>query len=554
MSPAFINISQRAAYQYYKVATCSRLRFSVKTTSVLQTRLMSTSLLINDPKYSFLKNELGLQEDNNAVYDGSWFGSGEVISSVCPANGHTIAKVRTGSIADYNRCVEAAQQAWQTWADLPAPKRGEIVRQIGDALRSKLDALGKLVSLEMGKIYAEGVGEVQEYVDVCDFACGLSRTLQGLVLPSERPGHVLLEKWNPLGVVGVISAFNFPIAVYGWNSAIAMVCGNCVLWKGATTTPLVSVATTKILAKVLEANGVPGAVCSLCSGGSDIGEMMACDARLPLLSFTGSTQVGHKVGMLVQERFGRHLLELGGNNALIVNDDADVDLVARAAVFACVGTAGQRCTTTRRLILHANVYDQVLARLKAAYGQVVARIGDPLDEKTLIGPLHTPAAVKNYEDTISEVIKSGGTIEFGGKVLNGPGYFVEPTIVTGLPHNSSVVHKETFAPIVYILKAESLDEAIAWNNEVKQGLSSSLFTSSLNSIFQWIGPKGSDCGIVNVNIPTSGAEIGGAFGGEKHTGGGRESGSDSWKQYMRRSTVTINHSKELPLAQGIRFE
>ncbi|KAJ9596927.1 hypothetical protein L9F63_012052, partial [Diploptera punctata] len=519
---------------------------------VLQTRLMSSSMLINDPKYSFLKNELGLEEENKGVYNGSWFGNGQVISSTCPANGHTIAKVHTGNVSDYNCCVEASQKAWQTWADLPAPKRGDIVRQIGDALRSKLDALGKLVSLEMGKIHAEGVGEVQEYVDVCDFACGLSRTLPGLILPSERPGHVLLETWNPLGVIGVISAFNFPIAVYGWNSAIAMVCGNTVVWKGASTTPLVSVATTKVLASVLEANGVPGAVCSLCSGSGEIGETMARDVRIPLLSFTGSTPVGHKVGMLVQERFGRHLLELGGNNALVVNEDADIDLVSRAAVFACVGTAGQRCTTTRRLILHSKVYDQVLTRLKAAYGQVATRMGDPLDEKSLIGPLHTPAAVKEYEDTISEIKHL--VIVVPNQVLSGSGYFVEPTIVTGLPHNANVVHKETFAPIVYVLKAQSLDEAIAWNNEVNQGLSSSLFTSSLNSVFQWIGPKGSDCGIVNINIPTSGAEIGGAFGGEKHTGGGRESGSDSWKQYMRRSTVTINYSKELPLAQGIRFE
>lgn len=517
-------------------------------------RHMSVSPLINNPKYSFLKDELELKEENNGVFDGTWFGNGEVITSVCPASGHEIAKVRAGSISDYNRCVESAQQAWFSWADLPAPRRGEIVRQIGDALRSKLDPLGKLVSLEMGKIHTEGVGEVQEYVDVCDFACGLSRTLQGQLLPSERPGHVLLENWNSLGVIGVISAFNFPIAVYGWNSAIAMVCGNSVLWKGAPSTPLVSVATTKVLARVLEANGIPGAVCCLCSGGSDIGETMARDTRLPLLSFTGSTQVGHQVGMLVQERFGRHLLELGGNNALIVHHDADLDMVVRAVVFACVGTAGQRCTTTRRLILDTRVYDQVLTRLKAAYAQVLLRVGDPLDKRTLIGPLHSAAAVRNYQDAISEAVKAGGTVEFGGKVIQRPGFFVEPTIVTGLPHNASVVHKETFAPIVYVLKADSLDQAIMWNNEVHQGLSSSLFTASLDSIFKWIGPKGSDCGIVNVNIPTSGAEIGGAFGGEKYTGGGRESGSDSWKQYMRRSTVTINYSNELPLAQGIRFE
>uniref|UniRef100_A0A8C9MQ44 aldehyde dehydrogenase (NAD(+)) n=1 Tax=Serinus canaria TaxID=9135 RepID=A0A8C9MQ44_SERCA len=376
----------------------------------------------------------------------------------------------------------------KVWADIPAPKRGEIVRQIGDALRQKIKVLGSLVSLEMGKIFVEGVGEVQEYVDVCDYAVGLSRMIGGPILPSERPGHALIEQWNPVGLVGVITAFNFPVAVYGWNSAIAMICGNACLWKGAPTTSLVSVAVTKIIAKVLEDNKLPGAICALVCGGADIGTAMARDERMDLLSFTGSTKVGKQVALTVQERFGRSLLELGGNNAIIVFEDADLNLVIPSALFAAVGTAGQRCTTARRL------------------------------------------------------------------VINRPGNYVEPTIVTGLPHNAPIVHTETFAPILYVLKFKEEEEVFAWNNEVKQGLSSSIFTKDLGRIFRWLGPKGSDCGIVNVNIPTSGAEIGGAFGGEKHTGGGRESGSDSWKLYMRRSTCTINYSKDLPLAQGIKFQ
>ncbi|XP_044262045.1 putative aldehyde dehydrogenase family 7 member A1 homolog [Tribolium madens] len=516
---------------------------------------MSTSaeFLINDPKYSFLK-DLGLKATNFGVYDGTWKGSGSLVQSICPSNGKVIAEVRQGTVEDYTSCIKASQAAWNTWADLPAPRRGEIVRQIGDALRAKLHPLGKLVSVEMGKILPEGIGEVQEYVDICDYAVGLSRTLAGAIYPSERPGHVLMEKWNPLGVIGVISAFNFPIAVYGWNSAIAMVCGDTVLWKGAETTPLVSVATTRIVAEVLERNNLPGAIATLCCGGADVGKAMAADDRIKLLSFTGSSQIGQQVGVEVQKRFGKHLLELGGNNALIVADDADLNMVVQATLFACVGTAGQRCTTTRRLILHKNVYNEVLQRLKKAYEQVLHRIGDALDDKTLIGPLHSQMSLQKYENTIAEVKKQGGTIEFGGKKIEGPGFFVQPTIVTGLKHDNPLVHSECFAPIVYVLKTESVDEATSWNNEVPQGLSSSIFTQSVENIFKWIGPKGSDCGIVNVNIPTSGAEIGGAFGGEKHTGGGRESGSDAWKQYMRRSTITINHSKELPLAQGIKFE
>uniref|UniRef100_A0A8C0BQ50 Aldehyde dehydrogenase 7 family member A1 n=1 Tax=Buteo japonicus TaxID=224669 RepID=A0A8C0BQ50_9AVES len=396
------------------------------------------------------------------------------------------------SLEDYEETVKKAKEAWKVWADIPAPKRGEIVRQIGDALRQKIKVLGSLVSLEMGKIFVEGVGEVQEYVDVCDYAVGLSRMIGGPILPSERPGHALIEQWNPVGLVGIITAFNFPVAVYGWNSAIAMICGNACLWKGAPTTSLTSVAVTKIIAKVLEDNKVPGAICSLVCGGADIGTAMARDERMDLLSFTGSTKVGKQVALMVQERFGRSLLELGGNNAIIAD--------------------------------------------------------------TLYGPLHTKEAVKMFLDAVEQAKQQGGSVVYGGKVINRPGNYVEPTIVTGLPHNAPIVHTETFAPILYVLKFKEEEEVFAWNNEVKQGLSSSIFTKDLGRIFRWLGPKGSDCGIVNVNIPTSGAEIGGAFGGEKHTGGGRESGSDSWKLYMRRSTCTINYSKDLPLAQGIKFQ
>lgn len=537
----YLRVCQRVIANHHRL---SLVRFSRNYTAM-------SSLLIEDPKYSWLK-DLGLSSDNDGVYYGSWSGSGELVTSVCPANNQPIARVRQGNLDDYEKAIQATRAAWHEWAEIPAPQRGEIVRQMGEALRDKKLLLGKLESLEMGKILAEGVGEVQEYVDIADYAVGLSRMFAGHVFPSERRGHMLIEQWNPLGTVGVISAFNFPIAVYGWNSAIALVTGNTVIWKGAPTTPLCSVAVTKILAEVLEKNKLPGAVCSLVCGGADIGTNMAKDERVNLLSFTGSTPVGQKVALMVQERFGKCLLELGGNNAIIVNEDADVDMVVRASLFACAGTAGQRCTTGRRLILHEKVFDEVLGRLKKAYAQL--RIGDPLEAGVNYGPMHTRQGVEAFRNTVAEAVREGGKIEYGGKVVEGPGNFVEPTIISSLPHNSSVVLKETFAPIVYVLKSKSLDEAIAWNNEVKQGLSSSLFTRDLANVFKWIGPKGSDCGIVNVNIPTSGAEIGGAFGGEKHTGGGRESGSDAWKQYMRRSTCTINFSKELPLAQGIKFE
>ncbi|XP_061045542.1 alpha-aminoadipic semialdehyde dehydrogenase [Eubalaena glacialis] len=511
---------------------------------------MST-LLINQPQYAWLK-ELGLREENEGVYNGSWGGRGEVITTYCPANNEPIARVRQASMADYEETVKKTREAWRIWADIPAPKRGEVVRQIGDALREKIQVLGSLVSLEMGKILVEGVGEVQEYVDICDYAVGLSRMIGGPILPSERPGHALIEQWNPVGLVGIITAFNFPVAVYGWNNAVAMICGNACLWKGAPTTSLISVAVTKIIAKVLEDNKLPGAICSLTCGGADIGTAMAKDERMNLLSFTGSTQVGKQVALMVQERFGRSLLELGGNNAIIAFEDSDLSLVVPSALFAAVGTAGQRCTTARRLFLHESIHDEVVNKLKKAYAQI--RVGNPWDSNVLYGPLHTKQAVSMFLGAVEEAKKEGGTVVCGGKVMDRPGNYVEPTIVTGLDHNASIVHTETFAPILYVFKFKNEDEVFAWNNEVKQGLSSSIFTKDLGRIFRWLGPKGSDCGIVNVNIPTSGAEIGGAFGGEKHTGGGRESGSDAWKQYMRRSTCTINYSKDLPLAQGIKFQ
>ncbi|XP_076252104.1 aldehyde dehydrogenase 7 family member A1 [Rhynchophorus ferrugineus] len=536
------------------VVAVTTKKFSIIYKVISQKRTMSNAaFLINDQKYDFLK-ELELDQRNLGVYDGVWKASGDIVQSICPSNGKVIAEVQQGNVKDYQGCVAQAEEAWHVWASLPAPKRGEVVRQIGDSLRKKLIPLAKLVSLEMGKILPEGIGEVQEYIDICDYAVGLSRMLSGALLPSERPGHVLLEKWNPLGIVGVISAFNFPVAVYGWNSAIAMVCGDTIIWKGAETTPLVSVATTKIIAQVLKRNNLPGAIAALCCGGVDVGKAMAADEKIKLLSFTGSCKIGHEVGVAIQRRFGKSLLELGGNNALIVADDADLEMVIPATLFACIGTSGQRCTTTRRLIVHQKVFDEVLRRLKAAYKQVLNRIGDALEENVLIGPLHSKKSLENYKETINAIMAAGGTIELGGRVLDRPGYYVEPTIVTGISHSSLLVKSECFAPILYVLQANNVDEAIAWNNEVTQGLSSSIFSQNISNIFKWIGEKGSDCGIVNVNIPTSGAEIGGAFGGEKHTGGGRESGSDSWKQYMRRSTITINYSKELPLAQGIKFQ
>eukprot|EP01027_Heterolobosea_sp_BB2_P025709 GEZU01039464.1.p1 GENE.GEZU01039464.1~~GEZU01039464.1.p1 ORF type:complete len:513 (-),score=204.74 GEZU01039464.1:69-1607(-) len=504
-------------------------------------------------QYPFLK-ELGLSEDNLGCYTGSrWCGSGESITSYNPSTGKPIARVSQATAEEYEECLKNMEAAKKAWFATPAPKRGEIVRQIGEALRQKIKPLGALVSLEMGKIRAEGIGEVQEFVDVCDYATGLSRSLNGQVIPSERPGHVIHESWHPLGLIGIITAFNFPVAVLGWNTAISLVCGNLQIWKGASTTCLTTVATQKIIAEVLERNNVPAGVATMVVGsGRDIGERLINDARLQLISFTGSTSIGRRISSTVHGRFGRTILELGGNNALIIMDDANLDLAIPAVVFGAVGTAGQRCTSTRRLLIHESLYDTVIEKLKKAYAQV--RIGDPLDEKTLMGPVHTKSAVKEYEEGLKEIQKQGGKIIYGGKVLSDrPGNFVEPTIVES-SHDLPIVKEELFVPILHVMKFKTLEEAIEYNNEVPQGLSSAIFTQSAENVFKWQSALGSDCGIANVNCGTSGAEIGGAFGGEKETGGGRESGSDAWKQYVRRSTSTVNYSRDLPLAQGIVFQ
>lgn len=517
----------------------------------------SSKYLVNNPsKYPFL-SRLGIQTINHGVCSNKWFGSGEKLTVKCPSNNEIIAQVATGSLTDYEQVVEDTESAYQLWSGLPSARRGEIVRQIGVELRSSINDLASLVSLEMGKILPEAVGEVQEFVDIIDYSVGLARMLNGKVIPSERPGHVLLETWNPLGIISIITAFNFPVAVYGWNASLALVTGNAMIWKPSPSTPLTAISVTKIISKVLEQNQIPTSLCSLICSGSEISEKMSKDERMKLVSFTGSSSVGRNIGVNVQSRFGKSLLELGGNNAIIISADANLDLVTRSVVFACVGTTGQRCTTTRRLIIHESVYDQVIEPLVKAFRQV--RIGNPLDANVLCGPLNSERSVQVYLDTIELIKKSGGKILVGGHKVESHGLesgnFVEPTIVTGLNSDHELVQKETFAPIVYVMKySGAIDEAIKINNGVKQGLSSSLFTTNLESIFKWLGPTGSDCGIINVNIPTSGAEIAGAFGGEKETGGGRESGSDSWKQYMRRATCTINYSSDLPLSQGIKFE
>jgi len=501
-------------------------------------------------QYPFLA-ELGLKEENPGVFKGTWGGKGDLIKCVNPTNGKVIATVRGAAPEEYEECIQAMIAAKDEWALTPAPKRGEVVRLIGEALREKLVPLAKLISLEMGKIFSEAKGEVQEFIDVCDYATGLSRCINGQVLPSERPGHVLLENWNPLGLVGVITAFNFPCAVLGWNASISMICGNVQLWKGASTTSLITLACTKIIGDVLTKSGFNPAICSTIIGpGRTVGEQMIQDKRFGLISFTGSTEVGRRISSVVHSNFGRTILELGGNNAIIVAEDANIDLALRAILFSAVGTAGQRCTSLRRAIIHESHYENIKERLLKAYSTI--KIGNPLDSATLMGPIHTPAAVKEYLEGLEEIKKQGGKIIYGGKRIEGEGNFVEPTIVE-INHDAPIVKTELFVPIVYLIKFSKLDDAMAWNNEVPQGLSSSIFTNNQMNIFKWMGPTGSDCGIVNVNVGTSGAEIGGAFGGEKETGGGRESGSDSWKQYMRRSTCTINYSTSLPLAQGVEF-
>jgi aldehyde dehydrogenase (NAD+) len=503
---------------------------------------------------AILKN-LGLRADNPGVFDGQWFGSGPVLKSVSPIDGNVLATVRTAAAADYERTVESASAAFATWQSVPAPKRGELIRHLGNALRAAKSDLGRLVSLESGKILAEGEGEVQEMIDICDFAAGLSRQLYGLTMPSERPGHRMMEQWHPLGVVGIISAFNFPVAVWAWNSALALVCGDATLWKPSEQTPLCAIATIKIAERVCRENGADPALFSLAIGGREaVGERMSYDKRLPLISATGSTHMGRDVGEKVQRRLGRALLELGGNNGIIVAPSADLDLATRAILFGAVGTAGQRCTSTRRVFVHRSLEKELTRRLVAAYRQMP--IGHPLEPGTLMGPLISLAAVTSMQQALHRLREEGGTILYGGKPLTGEkfpgGRYVEPCLAKAGP-NFKVVREETFAPILYLMDYETLPEAIAWHNAVPQGLSSAIFTNDLREAELFLSSRGSDCGIANVNIGTSGAEIGGAFGGEKETGGGRESGSDAWKNYMRRQTVTVNYSAELPLAQGIKF-
>lgn len=506
--------------------------------------------------HDFIK-QLGIQQTNNGVSTGAnWFPStGETITSFSPVDGKDIASVTTADKAAYEKVIAAAQAAFAEWRTWPAPKRGEIVRQIGEALRAKKEPLGRLVSYEMGKSLQEGYGEVQEMIDICDFAVGLSRQLHGLTMHSERPLHRMYEQWHPLGIVGIISAFNFPVAVWSWNTMLAWICGDVCIWKPSEKTPLCGIACQHIVAEVFAKNNVPEAVSCLIQGGREVGEWMSHDKRVPLVSATGSTRMGKAVGAAVGERLGRSLLELGGNNAIIISEHADLNIAIRGAVFGAVGTAGQRCTTTRRLIIHESIYDKVKEKLVAAYQQL--SIGDPLNESNHVGPLIDTDAVKNYLHAIEQCKAEGGRFIVDGAVLEGAGYesgcYVKPCIAEAQPHFKIVQH-ETFAPILYLLKYKTIDEAITIQNGVPQGLSSSIMTLNLREAEQFLSVAGSDCGIANVNIGTSGAEIGGAFGGEKETGGGRESGSDAWKNYMRRQTNTINYSTNLPLAQGIKFD
>ena len=503
-----------------------------------------------------LKN-LGIQEINNGTSTGQEnFGSGEIIESHSPVDGALIGKVNTTSEDDYEKVMSAATTAFKTWRTKPAPLRGEIVRQFGDKLRELKEPLGKLVSYEMGKSYQEGLGEVQEMIDICDFAVGLSRQLHGLTMHSERPGHRMYEQYHPLGVVGIISAFNFPVAVWAWNTALAWICGDVCVWKPSEKTPLCGVACQNIISEILKNNDLPEGISCLINGDYKVGEMMTTDKRIPLISATGSTRMGKIVGRTVGERLGKSLLELGGNNAIIVTPDADIKMTVIGAVFGAVGTAGQRCTSTRRLIIHESIYDKVKDAVVGAYQQL--RIGNPLDENNHVGPLIDTDAVEMYKSALEKVVSEGGNIVVEGGVLSGEGYesgcYVKPAIAEAKPHFEIVQH-ETFAPVLYLLKySGDVENAIAMQNEVAQGLSSAIMTNNLREAERFLSVAGSDCGIANVNIGTSGAEIGGAFGGEKDTGGGRESGSDAWKIYMRRQTNTINYTTELPLAQGIKFD
>ena len=519
---------------------------------------MSNTLASTPNKIAEVLDILHLTEINSGVSTGStWLkGEGTLLDSHSPVDGALIARVRGASRAEYDAAIRTAQNGFLEWRSWPAPKRGEVVRQVGEALRKHKADLGKLVSYEMGKSYQEGLGEVQEMIDICDFAVGLSRQLHGLTMHSERPNHRMYEQWHPLGLVGIISAFNFPVAVWSWNTALAWVCGDVCVWKPSEKTPLCSLACQHIVEQVFKRNAVPEGVSVLVNGGREVGEWLSNDPSISLVSATGSTRMGKAVGAAVGQRLGRALLELGGNNAIIISDKADLDMSLIGAVFGAVGTAGQRCTSTRRLIIHDTVYDAFKAKLVRAYGQL--RIGDPLDEKNHVGPLIDAHAVDLYLKALEAAKAQGATIAIDGGVMQGAGYesgcYVKPAVIEAKP-DMPIVQAETFAPILYLLRySGDVNDAIAIQNGVKQGLSSAIMTLDLREAERFLGAAGSDCGIANVNIGTSGAEIGGAFGGEKETGGGRESGSDAWKVYMRRQTNTINHGTNLPLAQGIKFD
>jgi len=498
---------------------------------------------------------LGLQAENLGTSTGTKsFANGQIIQSYSPADGKLIGAVKTSTQEDYEAVMTKASEAFKTWRLVPAPKRGEIVRQVGEALRANKENLGKLVSYEMGKSFQEGLGEVQEMIDICDFAVGLSRQLYGFTMHSERPKHRMYDQYHPLGVVGIISAFNFPVAVWSWNAALAWVCGDVCVWKPSSKTPLCAVACQNIISKVFAENNIPEGVSCLVTGNLT-GDLINNDKRIPLVSFTGSTRIGRHVSQVVAGRFGNTILELGGNNAIIVSEHADLSMVLVGAVFGAVGTAGQRCTTTRRLIVHESVYDKTIETLQKAYAQL--KIGNPLDANNHVGPLIDTKAVEDYLNAIEKAKAEGGKIIVEGGVLEGEGYesgcYVKPCIIEAENH-FDIVQEETFAPILYVMKYSTIEEAIDMQNGVPQGLSSSIFTNNMREAELFLSHAGSDCGIANVNIGTSGAEIGGAFGGEKETGGGRESGSDAWKAYMRRQTNTINYGTELPLAQGIKFD
>jgi aldehyde dehydrogenase (NAD+) len=498
---------------------------------------------------------LGISDENPGVFCGEWLGSGASIEKFSPIDGKLLARVRTATDAEYEKTIARAQEAFEKWRVTPGPVRGETVRQLGNALREQKSELGQLVTLESGKIIAEGEGEVQEMIDICDFAVELARQPDGRTMPSERPGHRLMETWHPLGVVGVISAFNFPAAVWSWNAALAAICGDSTIWKPSEKTPLTAIAVIKIAERVCRQTGAdPAIFCLLIGDGPSIGRKLAADRRIPLVSATGSTRMGFDVAKEVHGRLGRTVMELGGNNALIVAPTADLDMATNSIFFGAVGTAGQRCTSTRRIIVHESVADEVRKRLLAAYQSV--KIGNPLDSKTLMGPLIDKGSVENVQRSIEKVKSEGGEILYGGEKLDGEqfagGCYMKPCLAAARP-DFEIVQEETFGPLAYFMTYRDFDEALAIHNGVTQGLSSSIFTNDMREAEKFLSASGSDCGIANVNTGTSGAEIGGAFGGEKNTGGGRESGSDAWKNYMRRQTNTINFSTELPLAQGITF-